>query len=165
MSINSDDKKVRYKFDCYILNTVLLVIILQIDNYYYLLSLCKTRSKEKGIDALIIKNEKINEFKKVRIKNLTCYYFDDIIKLEDFDIDNILIGPKPLHIRFDEINRFTRIYDGTRYLELFGPEKYDAIGRSTLVGQCPITLVRQSVRPSVRLSVTKFSQEWIITFF
>ena len=32
-----------------------------------------------------------NEFKKVRIKNRTCYYFDDFIKLEDFDHDNILI--------------------------------------------------------------------------
>ena len=30
-----------------------------------------------------------NEFKKGRIKNRTCYYFDDIIKLEDFDINNI----------------------------------------------------------------------------
>ena len=28
-----------------------------------------------------------NEFKKVRIKNGTCYYFDAIIKLEGFDID------------------------------------------------------------------------------
>ena len=35
-----------------------------------------------------------NEFKKVRIKNCTCYYFDDIIKLEDFDIENILIDEK-----------------------------------------------------------------------
>ena len=35
-----------------------------------------------------------NEFKKVRIKNRTCYYFDDIIKLEDFDIDNIIIDKK-----------------------------------------------------------------------
>ena len=26
-------------------------------------------------------------FKKVRIKNRACYYFDDIIQLEDFDID------------------------------------------------------------------------------
>ena len=35
-----------------------------------------------------------NEFKKVRIKNRTCYYFDDIIKLEDFDIDDIIIDKK-----------------------------------------------------------------------
>ena len=35
-----------------------------------------------------------NKFKKVLIKNRTCYYFDDIIKLEDFDIDNILIDEK-----------------------------------------------------------------------
>ena len=61
-----------------------------------------------------------NEFKKAHIKNRTCSYFNDIIKLEDFDIDNILIDeeshenisiygisyktlidPKPLRIRFD----------------------------------------------------------------
>ena len=37
----------------------------------------------------------IYEFKKVRIKNRTCCYFHDLIKLEDFDIDNILIDEKP----------------------------------------------------------------------
>ena len=74
-----------------------------------------------------------NEFKKVRIKSRTCFYFDDIIKLEDFDLDNILIdekshkniliydilcrtliGPKPLSIRFDKIDGLIRIYDGNR---------------------------------------------------
>ena len=35
-----------------------------------------------------------NELKKVRIKNRTCYYVDDINKLENFDIDNILIDEK-----------------------------------------------------------------------
>ena len=33
-----------------------------------------------------------NEFRKVSIKNRTCYYFDDIIKFEDFDIDKYFIG-------------------------------------------------------------------------
>ena len=66
----------------------------------------------------------------VRIKNRTCYYFDDIIKLEDFDLANILIDkksheniliynpeykilidPKSVPIRFNEINGFIRIYD------------------------------------------------------
>ena len=89
---------------------------------------------------------KNNELEKVRIKNRTCYYFDDIIKLEDFDLDNILIDenslenifiynisyktiidPKPLQIRFDKINGLIRIYDGTRYLTLLGSENYDAI--------------------------------------
>ena len=32
-----------------------------------------------------------NELKKVRIKNHTCYYFNDIIKIEYFYLDNILI--------------------------------------------------------------------------
>ena len=82
-----------------------------------------------------------NEFKKVLIKNHICYYFDDIIKFEDFESDNILIdetshenilnydisyktliGPKPLRIIFDKIDGFIRIYDRTRYLVLFGPD-------------------------------------------
>ena len=66
----------------------------------------------------------------LKIKN----YFDDIIKLEDFNLDNILIdkksheniliydisyktliNSKPPHIRFNKIDGFIRIYDGTRY--------------------------------------------------
>ena len=35
-----------------------------------------------------------NELKKVCIKNSTYYYFDDVIKLEDFDLENILIDQK-----------------------------------------------------------------------
>ena len=38
-----------------------------------------------------------------------------------------LIGAKPLGIRFHKVERFIRIYNGTRYLVLFGPEKYDEI--------------------------------------
>ena len=38
-----------------------------------------------------------------------------------------LIGPKPLHIRFDKVDGFIRIYDGTTYLTLFGSEKYGPI--------------------------------------
>ena len=82
-------------------------------------------------------------FKKTVFK---FYYFDDTIKLEDFDCSNILldekshetiliyyisyktlIGSKPLRIRLDRIGRFIRIYDETKYLVLLGPEKYDAI--------------------------------------
>ena len=35
--------------------------------------------------------EKSNDKKKVGIKNRTCYYFDDIIEIEDFNFDNILL--------------------------------------------------------------------------
>ena len=75
-----------------------------------------------------------------------CYYFDEIIKIEDRNFDNILLDEKsneniliydilckglicakPLRIRFDKVDGFVRDYDGTRYLVLFGPEKYDAI--------------------------------------
>ena len=83
-----------------------------------------------------------NEFIKVLMENCTCYYFDDIIKLEDFDFDNILIdekkliydisyktliGPKPLAIKFDKIDGLNRVYDRIRYLTLFGSVNYCVI--------------------------------------
>ena len=85
--------------------------------------------------------EKDNELKKVGIKNCTCYYFDDIVKIEDFDFDilldeksseNILIydasyktliDAKPLRILFDKVDRFIRDYNGRKYSVLLGPEK------------------------------------------
>ena len=42
-----------------------------------------------------------SEFKNLCIKNRTCCYFDDTIKLEDFDIDNILIDKKSNKKYFD----------------------------------------------------------------
>ena len=36
-------------------------------------------------------NDKLNE---IDIKNRMCYYFDDIINSEDFDVDNILLNEK-----------------------------------------------------------------------
>ena len=67
-----------------------------------------------------------------------CYYFNEITKFEDFDLDNILIeeesheniliydisyktliGSKPLHIRLDKIDGFVGLYDGIRYLTSF----------------------------------------------
>ena len=76
--------------------------------------------------------------KETDIKNRTCYYFDDIIRIEDFNIDNIsideksyvkilvynisyksLIDAKPLRIMLDKIDGFIRVYGWTRYLVLF----------------------------------------------
>ena len=82
-----------------------------------------------------------DKLKEIDIKNRSCYYFDDIIKIENFNLDNILIDDKShenilvynisyknltakhLRIRFDKIDRFIRVYDETRYLVLFGSEK------------------------------------------
>ena len=36
-------------------------------------------------------NEKLKE---IAIKNCMCYYFNDIIEIEDFDFDNILKDEK-----------------------------------------------------------------------
>ena len=35
-----------------------------------------------------------DELKNIDIRSRTCYYFDDIIKIEDLDLDNILIDGK-----------------------------------------------------------------------
>ena len=72
-----------------------------------------------------------DELKEIDIKNCTCCCFDDIIKIEDFNLDNILIaektyknilvynisyktliGAKPLLVRFDKADGFIRVYDG-----------------------------------------------------
>ena len=73
------------------------------------------------------------------------YNLDNIIKIEDIDFENFslneksygnilsddvsfknFIDAKPLSIMFDEVNRFIRDYDGTKYLVLFGAKKDDA---------------------------------------
>ena len=89
--------------------------------------------------------ESKNKLKEIHIKNHACYHFDEIIRVEDIDFHilldeksykNILahdisyktfMGAKPLHIRFDKVNRIIKIYDGIRYLEIFGPRIYNAI--------------------------------------
>ena len=90
--------------------------------------------------------ESNDKLKEIDIKIRRWYYFDDIIKIEDFDLDNILIDEKsyenilvynisykslidskPLCIRFNKIDGFIRVYGGTRYLVLFGSEKYFSI--------------------------------------
>ena len=37
------------------------------------------------------------------------------------------MGPKPLRIRFNKVDASINVYDGTRYLVLFGPERNDVI--------------------------------------
>ena len=89
--------------------------------------------------------ESNNKLKEIDIKNFTCCYFDYIMKNKHFDISNILIDKKSyknilvhdisyktlisirtFRIKFYKIVGFISV-DGTRYLVLFVPEKYDAI--------------------------------------
>ena len=81
--------------DCYILHTVLLLNILLCIITIICFHSAKHRSKLKQ-PCGHTKNMKMenNELKKVCVKNRMCYYFDDIIKLGDFDLDNILINQK-----------------------------------------------------------------------
>ena len=81
--------------------------------------------------------ESKNEFKKIDIKNRMCYYFDEMMKVEDIDVGNILLDEKsyenilvynilykkfmdakPLLIRFDKVDGIIKIYHGIRYLDL-----------------------------------------------
>ena len=38
--------------------------------------------------------ESDDELKEIDIKNCTCYYFHEIIKIEDFNFDNTLLNEK-----------------------------------------------------------------------
>ena len=103
-----------------------------------------------------------DKLKKVSTKNHKCYYSYDIIKFEDFDIDNILIdeksyedilvysislktlmGAKHLRIRFNKIDGFFRVYGETTYLILLGDEKYD--------------LIYNRIRYPIRVKIEKYS--------
>ena len=87
-------KKVNFYFYFYVkyvLHNFLLAIILLLMTIIICYHYVRHRSKLKNI--LQCCQEKIEnyEFYKVLVKSHTRYYFDDIIRLEDFDIDNILI--------------------------------------------------------------------------
>ena len=90
--------------------------------------------------------ESNDQLKEIDTKSRMCYYFDDINKIENFDLDNILINEKSyesilvynisckslidyksLRIRFEKIDELIRVHDGTRQLLLFGSKKYDSI--------------------------------------
>ena len=50
-----------------------------------------TNIEQFYVNKCIISMDSNNELKENDIKNRKCYYFDDIIKIEDFDLDDILI--------------------------------------------------------------------------
>ena len=54
LSVNSDDKRVRYKTDCYILYTVLLAIVLLLIITIICYDYAKHRSKQKSTNSLTI---------------------------------------------------------------------------------------------------------------
>ena len=74
-----------------------------------------------------------DKLKEIDIKNCMHYSFSNIIKIEIFNWNWKIIrkyfglwhltGAKPWRIRFDQVYEFIRVYDGTRYLVLFGHEK------------------------------------------
>ena len=87
-----------------------------------------------------------DELKDIDIKNHTCYYFCDIIKVVDINFSHVLLdekshaniliynisyknlmGAKPLCVFFNKIDGFIKVDDRTRYIVLFGSERYNAI--------------------------------------
>ena len=96
-----------------------------------------------------------------------CKYFNHIIKIEDFDIGNILLdkksyknifiydflyitftSAKSLHIIFNNLDGFTRDYDGNKHLILLGPEKDVAILiglKSCMVNYAKLNLIQMMI--------------------
>ena len=92
VSIDSINKKVKYKTDFFVFYTILLVniclllLIIIVINCYNI----KNQLIQNNIHILIIyKVIGSNKIKEKDIKNRTCYYFDDIININDLDLGNI----------------------------------------------------------------------------
>ena len=78
-----------------------------------------------------------------------------------YDISSkTLIDAKPLPVRINRIDRFTRVYDGTRYLVLFGVQKYDFIYHRIwyLIG------LKKGIKYVISHNCAK-NQNWFIWFF
>ena len=118
--------------------SITITLLIAVSIYSYLI-----KSIQKHLLPYYITNDKLK-------KSRMCCYFDDMMRVGDFDFDNILLneksyensfenssiyvisyktfmGAKPLCITFNKINGFIKIDDGTRCLALFGPKRYDAI--------------------------------------
>ena len=70
-----------------------------------------------------------DELKEIDIKNINCYYFDDLVIVGDFDFENVLLDgksfddfliygisykafacAKSLHIIFNKVDGFIKVY-------------------------------------------------------
>ena len=84
ISINSDDKKVRFlkKEDIFLYSAHSFIgDHTTVYNRCYLLSFCKTQVKTKKHDVVLISKMENSRFNKVGTKICTCYYFDHKIKV------------------------------------------------------------------------------------
>ena len=143
-------KKKKLIKNFYILLTLLLikaVLLIAVNIYCYLRKywaqqihsspnhVTNSNLKEVSFIECHIEVESNDKFKEINIKNQTCYFFNDIIKIEDFNFDKILLdGKSHINILIYDIsekiligrktlrinNGLVRVYDGTRYLVLFG---------------------------------------------
>ena len=107
------------------MHTVLVVMVLLFITTFICYYYAKHKSKLKKN-----KNFHTTNLKMENNDNHMCYYFDHIIKFQAFNYDNILIyeksqkntliyniyykiliGAKPLHIRFNKIDGFVTVYE------------------------------------------------------
>ena len=128
--------------------------------------------------------ESNDKSKEINIKNCPCYYSDDTTKIEDFHLGTFLIDEKsyenilvynisnkgliyskPLRTRFDKIDGFVRVYDGTRYLVLFESEKYDFIyNRLFFIKYKRLYYIKQTLQRELMLAIqANQSSEIIVT--
>ena len=69
-----------------------------------------------------------NKSKKVGVKNRTYYYFDDIIKIENFDFHNVLLdGTMKLFWFMTFCTKPWKVQNYAYYARIIGPEKYHTI--------------------------------------
>ena len=110
---NFNEKKVICKMqNFYILLAFLLIAIalsIAVSIYCYLIKYWEIQKYSRitnydrfYINKFIIKMVSNDKLKEIELSNRTYYYFHDIIKIEDFDLDNILIDEK-LYKKFNRL--------------------------------------------------------------
>ena len=109
----------------FLLITTVLLIFFNINCYLIKLFIALLRHKWQNESSFILINiymESYDKLKENNIKSCKYYYFNDIIKIEEFDLEksyenklvyNIsyktLTGAKQLHIKFSKVDEFVRV--------------------------------------------------------
>ena len=123
------ETKIFYIFLVSLLNTIALLLLVFTFAWWNIKQNKNIYSHRKWkINKCTINVDSNDELKEIDIKNDTRYYFDDIITIEDFNLNNFLRDEKPyenvlvynvsyesltaklLRVRFDKIHGFIRVF-------------------------------------------------------
>ena len=84
LSVNSDNRNPVNKL------LVIILLLITVTISFYFIKHCQNKKTYN----YIIEMESSNKLRETDVKNHTCYYFDDIVNVNDLHLDNILLDEK-----------------------------------------------------------------------